>query len=231
MSSFVNEEGAAAKGSQRWLQFAVNEKPELLNVPLRQSLGLGADVEVKWLSPLRGRRYVEHRDDFVDVLGLELEKPLAEFWPSGGPVWAGLARVGDQRLLVEAKAHIPEMMSGSTRASEESKQRIEEALKAARAILAPRNTVEWSHWNGAFYQYSNRLAFLDFLRRVNRQPVHLVWVYFLNAGDMNGPTSQAEWEGAIKIVEGYLGLDTRRLANSVHKLFVDVRELQKGSAN
>ena len=75
-----------AKGSQRWLQLAVNENPELLNIPLRQSLGLATDAEVEWLSPLRGKRYVEHRDDFVDVLGLKLEQPLHEFWPSGGPV-------------------------------------------------------------------------------------------------------------------------------------------------
>lgn len=227
----MNEEGAAAKGSQRWLQLAVNEKPELLNAPLRQSLGLTADAEVEWLSPLSGKRYVEHRDDFVDVLSLRLEHPLHEFWPSGGPVWDGLAKTGEHRLLVEAKAHIPEMISGPSRAGERSKVRIEEALKAARAMLAPRNEAEWSHWNGAFYQYANRLAFLHFLRGVNRQPVHLVWVYFLNAAEMNGPASQAEWEGAIKIVEGYLGVDSRRLDGAVHKLFIDVRELSQGSTS
>lgn len=231
MSSSVNEEGAAEKGSQRWLQLAVNEKPELLNVPLRQSLGLPPDVKVEWISPLKHKRYVEHRDDFVDVLDLKLEHPLHEFWPSGGPVWDGLAKAGEHRLLVEAKAHIPEMISGPTRAGERSKVRIEEALKAARAMLAPRNEAEWSQWNGAFYQYANRLAFLHFLRGVNTQPVHLVWVYFLNASEVKGPESQAEWEGAIKIVEGYLRLDTRRLSGGVHKLFVDVREIPSASGD
>ncbi|HEX8831409.1 MAG TPA: hypothetical protein VF705_09605, partial [Longimicrobium sp.] len=71
----------------------------------------------------------------------------------------------------------------------------------------------------------NRLAHLHLLREQNGIPAHLVLVYFLNAADVNGPTERAEYMGAIKVIEHYLGVRNSRISRYVHKLFVDVNAL------
>src|SRR5262245_37445643 len=102
----------AAKGSQRWLQMAVNQQPELLNEPFRQSGGWEASAQVEWLSPIERDGFCEYRDQAcLRQLGLKPQKALADFWPARGPVWDGLARIDRDVLLIEAKAHIPEMIS------------------------------------------------------------------------------------------------------------------------
>jgi len=220
----------ANKGSQRWLQLAVEKAPEVINRHIREAMKLGGDSSVEWLSPLRADRYVEYRDEtFVVKLGLDLKTPLSSFWPSRGPMWDGLASAGDARILVEAKAHVGEMISGSTRASGKSKKTIEAALAAVRKALAPRSEVDWSHWNGAFYQYANRLAHLHFLHENAGKNVHLLYIYFINARDVKGPESVDEWRGAIKLMEGYLGVGVHRLQKFVHKIFPDVTEICRES--
>ena len=72
---------------------------------------------------------------------------------------------------------------------------------------------------------SSRIAHLHFLRVQNDVPAHLVFVYFLNATDVHGPSERAEYEGAIKLIDGYLGLHRNRLTPYMHNLFVDVRDL------
>lgn len=187
-------------------------------------MGLAANVEVEWLSPLARENYVEYRDGTTyDRLGVHLRRPSTGFWPDRGPMWDGLARLSTgEVLLVEAKAHIQEMVSKGTRASEPARAKIVESLRTVQRVLAPRADVDWA---GTFYQYANRLAHLHFLQEDNGVPAHLVFIYFLNADDVGGPSDRAEWIGAIKVVEGYLGLGRHRLSRYVHKIFVDVREL------
>src|SRR5438045_3142137 len=105
----------AAKGSQRWLQLAVNDSPELLVKELAPSLPLGHGA-IEWLSPLRtdSPAFCEYRDDAcLQKLRVRLDKrALATFWPSRGPMWDALGRTeSGELLLVEAKAHIAEMVS------------------------------------------------------------------------------------------------------------------------
>jgi hypothetical protein len=213
----------APKGSQRWLQITVNQQPELLNKPLRQSGGWDPKAEVEWLSPIEQDGFCEYRDQAcLKQLGLNLQNPLADFWPARGPVWDGLARIGRDALLVEAKAHIPEMISPASRATGASKATIDKSLRTVQRALAPKATIDWS---GIFYQYANRVAFLYFLREINKLPAHLVFVYFLNASDVSGPSTRDEWTGAIRLVEGYLGITRHRLSRYIHKVFVDIRQL------
>lgn len=216
----------AAKGSQRWLQIAVNHAPQALESPLRDSMRVGVEETFEWLSPRADDRYLEYRDEcFLGRLGCSLStRKLQEFWPTRGPVWDGLARTSSGNLLLlEAKAHVQEIVSGGSRAQPGSKARILASLRETQEALAPRaKAVDWSN---TFYQYANRLAHLYLLRELNGLPAHLVFVYFLNATDVNGPSDRAEWIGAIKVVEGYLGLGRHRLSRYVHKIFVDVADL------
>jgi hypothetical protein len=178
---------------------------------------------VEWLSPIERDRYGEYRDQAcLRQLGLTPENPLADFWPARGPVWDGLARIERDVFLVEAKAHIPEMISPASRATGASKATITQSLRRVQSALAPEANIDWS---GIFYQYANRVAFLYFLREINKLPAHLVFVYFLNASDVSGPSTRDEWNGAIRLMEGYLGLARHRLSRYIHKVFVDVRQI------
>jgi hypothetical protein len=215
------------RGSQRWLQVAVNHAPHTLDDPLRRALSLEDDHMIEWRSPCGDDGYLEYRDgSMLARLGCALEKrKLEDFWPARGPMWDGLARTtrGDL-ILVEAKAHIPEIISSGSRATGQSKAMIDTALLETQQALAPRG-VGFVNWSRVFYQYANRVAHLYLLRELNSLPAHLVFVYFLNARDVRGPAAEAEWRGAIKVVEGYLGLGRHRLNRYIHKVFVDVDAL------
>jgi len=213
----------ARKGSQRLLQAAVNLAPQVVNVPLLSAMRAPADTAVEWLSPLRSEAFVEYRDGATyDRLGLTLQTPSTDFWPNGGPVWDGLARLPmGEVVLVEAKAHIPEMISSGTRASEPARQMITTSLNRVRDSLVRSSSLDWT---GRFYQYANRIAHLHFLHE-NGIPAHLALVYFINAADVDGPATVDEWKGAITLVESYLRLRRHRLSRYVHKLFIDARDV------
>ena len=216
----------ATKGSQNWLQVAVNERPAVLNRAIVEAAGLDASTSIEWVSPLAAENYREYRDgDFIERIKAELpHRSLASVWPERGPVWDGLARTsrGDL-LLVEAKAHIAEMVSPASKASPASLAKITRALEETRQALAPKSSMSWS---GTFYQYTNRLAHLYFLRTLNKQPARMVFLYFIGDEEMGGPESRVEWEGAIKVTEVYLGLGRHKLSRFVHHVFVDVEDLR-----
>jgi hypothetical protein len=131
-------------------------------------------------------------------------------------------------LLLEAKANVPELALGRSQSGPESSGKISVSLTEVREYLAPRSTADWT---SIFFQYANRLAFLYFLRRMNRLPAHLVFVYFVNARDVKGPTSRAEWEAALTLMYAALGLPKRhRLSPFIHNVFVDVGVMQRAAA-
>ena len=121
----------AAKGSQKWIQKLVNEKPDLLDSNIRTQLDLPDTEKTIWLSPIAVDDYAEYQDQaFLDLLGIKLPKvPLSDFWPSRGPVWDGLGRSDSGKVfLVEAKSHISEVLSPKTGAGVKSLRQIEKSL-------------------------------------------------------------------------------------------------------
>lgn len=219
----------ASRGSQRWLQIAINRKPELLLGALHRSGTIGPKSTVKWQSPLEPE-FREYRDgSALEKTGvINLKRPLKDFWPARGPVWDALAVTSEARpLFVEAKAHICEAASPASRASQSSLQLIERSLQQARRFYAPGATATWSN---LFYQYANRLAHQYFLREVNRVPSALVFLYFVNADDMLGPTSEEEWRGTVRLIHAVLGLPKDLRPHGVFDAFLDARLLQD-SAN
>lgn len=216
----------ATKGSQKWLQDAVNSFPHVIDSAIREAAGWDPSRSIEWLSPLAVENYGEYRDSAViRRLGIELEKrPLHEFWPKGGPVWDALARTSKGDLiLLEAKAHIPELLSPGTKASPASRVRIRAALEETRQALAKGTT---KPWDDTFFQLTNRLAHLHLLRNLNGKRAHLVFLYFVGATEVKGPATREEWKGAIRVAEGYLGLERHQLSKYVHHVFVNVRDLQ-----
>lgn len=216
----------AKAGSQRWLQIAVNRKPQLLLSALRRSGAIGPRSSVTWQSPLEADGFHEYRDQsaLTKAQIASLKKPLSDFWPARGPVWDAIGVTSESTpVFIEAKAHIPEALSPATRASAASRDMIEQSLIEARRFYAPRAGAVWS---SLFYQYANRLAYQYFLKRVNGISSTLAFLYFVNADDMLGPMSEEEWHGASRLIHAALGIRKDLKPHSVFDVFLDARLLQ-----
>lgn len=224
------KQSRALRGSQKWLQTLVNERPELIDRVLATSLGLAQGENVHWLSPLKDDDYAEYSDhDFIAKLGITLERvALGSFWPKGGPVWDALARTdrGDL-ILVEAKAYIAELVSSPIRAKEPSLTKVRESLDATKRFLGSSSEADWAT---CFYQYTNRLAHIYLLRELNVLPAYLLFLYFINDKEMDGPSTQSGWEGAIKLLESFLDIRPHKLPQYVLQAFLDVKELESVAA-
>jgi hypothetical protein len=166
-----------ARGSQRWMQWFVNHAPHVID----DQIGLGP---IDWRSPLRDDEYAEYRDAaFLERIGVTLPKrPLDAFWPRGGPQWDALGRAAtSEAVIVEAKAHLNELYSPATGASESSLALVRASLAEAAASM---NVPAGFDWSKQFYQYANRIAHAYLLDHVNGVPVKLVFVYFIGDTDM-----------------------------------------------
>jgi hypothetical protein len=215
-------QSAGVRGSLKWIQQAVNLKPNILNEPISERIG---PVRIEWLSPLANDHLAEYRDrDFLDLLKLSrLREQLRDYWPQGGPQWDALARSDvDDVLLVEAKAHIGEICSPPSAASEGSRVRIEAALAAAASAI---HATPRAPWIEVFYQLANRIAHLHFLRS-NGVRAWLVLVNFVGDDEMNGPSSQAEWKAAYRVVYHVMGIrEHHPLARHMLHIYPDVSRL------
>jgi len=214
------------KGSLKWTQKLINDKPHLLNSEITNVFNLKDPEEIEWVSPLRDDEYAEYRDGaFLKQLCITLRKtPLKEFWPRWGPQWDALGRTSSGKvILVEAKAHVEELLSQPARATGKSLRKIRSALAKTKRYVNSKSEADWSSY---FYQYTNRLAHLYLLRVLNNIPAFLVFVYFLNDEAMQGPSTEAEWRAAIKLTHKYLGIKRNRLSRYMGDIFVDVNELR-----
>ena len=223
-------EGQKIRGSQRWLQVAVNRCPEVFGRAIADATGLASGETIEWVSPLESDAFREYRDqEFLERLRVAPNsRPLAEFWPRRGPQWDGLARTsGGRCVLVEAKANIPEFNSAPSGASPASLRSIQAAFAETKAFLKVGSETVWSR---CFYQYANRIAHLYFLREVNKTDAILVFVYFVGDTTRPGvkPVSREGWEAAIALATEHLGLGTSCpwLRENVFDMFVDVNDLR-----
>src|SRR5438552_16444308 len=179
----------ADRGSQKWLQFLVNAKPELLNTVLVPRVGINDPTTIQWLSPREDDEYAEYVDDsFITRLGIALPHyPLRKFWPQNGPHWDGLgicpalSPLSAKIFVIEAKSHFGEICTPSCGAGRDSLIRIKRSLEECRLFLGAQRTVDWTFY---FYQYTNRLAHLYLLRELNKLDAFLLFVYFLNDEEM-----------------------------------------------
>lgn len=215
----------AKAGSQKWLQIVVNRKPELLLDVLRACGAIALSNSVTWQSPLEAERFREYSDqNALRKAGItRLRWPLDSFWPRRGPVWDAIGVTSEGKpVFVEAKAHIPEAASPSTKASTISRKMIVHSLSKARRFYAPKSRADWTM---LFYQYANRLAYQYFLRELNGIPSTLVFLYFLNADDMHGPNSPEEWRGASRLIHAALGISEDLPSHGVFDVYLDAHLL------
>ena len=168
---------AHTKGSEHWLRVMVNDRTSEINRRISDSFGW-CNVQIDWRSPRRDDDYAEYFDqDFLDRLRvIDMVMSLKNFRPRSGPRWDGLALTRDSKLiLVEAKAHIGEVVDFSSKASLDARKRIENRLDEAKEAF---RAYSGSCWHTPFYQMANRLAHLNFLAGINKKDAYLVFIYF-----------------------------------------------------
>jgi hypothetical protein len=164
---------------------------------------------MRWVSPLEDHKCREYKDGaFLRALGRSQDAPaLSKFWPSGGPVWDGLAVVKqltagrDAIILVEAKSYPSEVRGGGCKATPKPRLKIETALDATAAWLAVRRPASWT---GALYQSANRIAHVYFLREKLGLEAYMVNVCFV--GDPRMPTTEETWRQAKQAFRSDLGI-------------------------
>ena len=222
-------EHLSLRGSQRWLQLAVNRCPKVIDEAVAEAIGLEHGETIQWLSPLESDAFTEYQDHaFLERLGISPQYRLLEdFWPTWGPVWDGLARTsGGRHLLIEAKANIPEFDTSPTGARGGSLDKIRKAFDETRAYLKVRSKTDWSE---CFYQYANRLAHLYFLRELNRFDAALVFVYFVGDTTVSGrnPVPYEGWQIAVDLATHHLGILAHSpwIRDNVADVFIDVGDL------
>jgi len=213
-------------GSLKNLQVAINKKKKYLDAEI--SKVIGKQMKIDWKSPLSSDEYAEYRDeDFLMKLGIlkRMKYPLSDFWPTNGPQWDALGVNGDEIVLVEAKANIPEIVSKGTKAEDSgSRKRIENSLNEVKEYL---NVPDSNDWIGKFYQYTNRIAHLYYLQVKNKIKTNLLFIYFINDVTVDGPKTKDEWLGAIQTMECYLGLNKKhKLRKYIYDIFIDVDDLR-----
>jgi hypothetical protein len=223
MTRIVQPEGT--KGSLKWTQKLINDHPSLINDKLASLISLQSGEQIEWVSPLSKDEYAEYRDStFLKKIGVTLSnRSLESFWPKRGPQWDALAKTNKGKvILVEAKAHIDEIISPPTQASAKSRAKIKASIDETKAYLGVEAGVDWL---STFYQYTNRLAHLYLLRELNGIDCYLVFLCFVNDPEMNGPQTDREWQGALKVINAALGLKRHKLLNYMHDVFIDVKNI------
>lgn len=219
----IEKQDSNGKGSLKDIQVLINKCPEILNSQIHSAFPKLANHKIEWVSPLAKDDFSEYRDkDFLKILGLmKFSDELKDFWPSRGPQWDALGKTDeDVYFLVEAKANIPEIVSPGTAASGNSRKLIDKSLKITRSFLNIKIDVDWS---GKFYQYTNRVAHLYFLREICKVNAYLLNIYFMNDKSVeHSPSTQAEWEAAIMVMKHYLGVSHHKLSKYMLDVFIDV---------
>jgi hypothetical protein len=154
-----------------------------------------------------------------------------KYWPQTGNVqnWDAVAEITgkdtDEYIFVEAKAHLGEIQS-SCGASIASKEIIERAMQETIDYYNLKNA-KVSNWLTPYYQYANRLAFLQFLQK-NKINAHLLFIYFYGNKQKNTssicPTDKLGWEKELRKMYYHLGIEENKIDksfyNRVHKIFL-----------
>jgi len=215
----------AQRGSKMLLRRLANKRPEIFLRELKQAKFAPRITQITWLSPLKADGYAEYRDGrFLKAIDCTyLGESLRQFWPRRGPVWDGLATAANNTaFLVEAKAHVSELVSPASRAVALSRMQIEASLGVVKTYLDVKPD---ANWIGHYYQYTNRLAHLYFLRK-HSVNAYLVSIYFLNDDTLNVPATRAEWEVALGAMHALLGTGRHKLSKYIVDVFIETSELK-----
>ena len=123
-----------------------------------------------------------------------------------------------QVILIEAKANVPELKSPGTKAKLLSKDLIQKSLLEVKQYLEISKGVDWS---STYYQYTNRIAHLFYLREKCKIPAYLINIYFVN-DQSHIATEKKQFEIALKGLKDHLGVSSHKLENFTMEAFINL---------
>ena len=240
----AHKRGPKLKGSEYWVQELINNRTAEINGIILKHINKGrrfinktlssSNSTIRWISPLKPD-YIEYSgDDMLKQLGVV--GSLSGYWPTKerkGAQWDALGSItctcsnrdsGQKQqeqilILVEAKAHIGEMISNCKATNHVSLSTIDNAINITKKWLGASSGHDWKKH---FYQYANRLAHLHFLRIQRSKLAVLVFLYIVD--DPSFPTDLTSWNVAIDLEKMVLGLSKRGLKTcGVIDLFYDAK--------
>jgi hypothetical protein len=210
--------GRLTRGSRIQIAIYVNRRGGELSQAVAGAIPELADrgARLAWTVPLLADGLTEPHDrQFLSAVGHEeLGPSLADFWPSGGPVWDALAVVvfasGPPGVLLgEGKSHPGEFRSSCT-ASPASRLRIEEALAETQLAFGLEPNLE--PWLERYYQSANRYAHLHWLRELGVE-AWLTHLLFLD-DRTHKPTSRVAWDAELPPIKRDLGVADRAIPHA-----------------
>jgi len=179
---------------------------EWLDFPFPKDKNGSFDDEYKGIDFLPPKVIYQIKDNWVN------------YWPVGGNPqnWDAViycspivpnSTLKEKWIIVEAKAHLDEIGPGEgTGAKEASRKIIEKAFEATQKRF---NIKTQNSWLEKYYQFANRLAFVNFMLD-NEIECSFLNIYFIN-GWSNDPqknvTSAEMWKEKIQDEYMYLGIN------------------------
>jgi hypothetical protein len=211
-----NSKGKAQKGSKLLIQKYVNEKQEQLNEQILKASPslltfINEDLLIEWKSPLKEEGYREYMTGFLNLVDVWKGKQsqLRNYWPQRGASWDGVAIVNGKQsenglLLVEAKAHLDEMRSGSKAKNHDNNVLINKTINEVRTAVGSNASMEF--WMNEYYQLANRLSFLYLFNKKLNIPTWLVLVNFVEDKSYKS-TTVSKWLHHYNEVFSKMGID------------------------
>jgi hypothetical protein len=173
---YVGTPQRAIKGSQFWMQNYVNI--EQLTNSLNAKILTNKSENITWKSPLAGNKFKEcqlSQKYLQEILGDEKISLGFGFWPPRSSQWdaIGISETLDNKktvYLVEAKAHLGEIISRCGSKDIDNKKLISSALEKTFDSIKKDENLRYTdvanYWENQYYQLGNRLTFL---RELNKQ--------------------------------------------------------------
>jgi hypothetical protein len=221
MEGYMAEMGLGYGSEYQLLRFLGHHRNELNNIILEnKDIGVSSDYHIEWLDypKDKSRKSLDGEYMGIDFFPPEIKNRISNewknYWPGRGPNWDGIIQCSpfdrnsgmeDIWIIVEAKAHLKELKSPC---KAEDKKSIE---KIDRAFVSTQNRfhiVAKNSWMKEYYQFANRLAFVNFLLNCGIQ-CSLLNIYFIN-GWPNKPqnvTTSDIWKKAIRDEYSYLNIN------------------------
>lgn len=198
---------------------------------LKEQLGLAQDTEIHWLdyrydnNKISGDGEYKKREFFEDIPEIFTPDIMRDFMGDGfgkklNQNWDGIFWVGKTVYLVEAKAHVKEIISDCGSDNSKSIKAIDLCFEETRKWFGISSDNDWKK---SYYQMSNRIAFLKLLHS-HGVDAKLVDIYFVNGYEkkvkdpdsgkyyiyQNKNATIEDWNCAIEKEELYLGISDMR---------------------
>jgi hypothetical protein len=245
------------------LRFLGHHRSELEKYILEDTkINENLEYSMEWLDYPRNNSRIsldgEHTG--ISFLPLELKNKISEnwkkYWPQRGslPNWDAILKCSPldpnssreaQWVIIEAKANLKEGIEEGTHAEDEkSIKKIEKAFEATQKRF---NIKAENNWLKKYYQFANRLAFINFMRD-NGIECSLLNIYFLNGYvrrkrqdpktkkdeieiiEDKSVKTESEWRKVIDTEYTYLGINDNA-KEYISEIFVDCKKAMYGGTS